>query len=314
MHDQAAPVTLKATDLRRRFGDREVVQGVNLELRRGEVLGLLGPNGAGKSTTLRMLTGNLAVEHGRIEICGVDLRTNPIKAKSNVGYLPEPPPLYKDWNVDDYLVLCAKIRRIEKTKLSSAIKRVIELCQLASVRKQLIGTLSRGYQQRVGIAQAIIHEPEVLILDEPTVGLDPNQIRDIRSLIRDIGNLHSVILSTHILQEIDAVCDKVEIMHWGKLVYSGSLGQVTSAQPNPVLVVGFRRPPTLDDIAAIPGVTSVNTLSETLFQINFTAGADPTSAVISAATNKDWDLFQITPAKTSLEDLFIQLTQRGQTP
>jgi ABC-2 type transport system ATP-binding protein len=218
----ATPITLSARNLTRRFGRREVIHGVSLELRHGEVLGLLGHNGAGKSTTLQMLTGALLPHSGQIEICGFDLARQPKQAKARIGFLPETPPLYRDMRVDDYLVFAAKLRLVPRSRIAGALAETRQRCGLQNAGRKIIGTLSKGYQQRVGIAQAIIHEPDVVVLDEPTVGLDPAQIRDIRALIRELGDAHSVILSTHLLGEVESVCDRVEIMQDGRLIYSGS--------------------------------------------------------------------------------------------
>jgi ABC-2 type transport system ATP-binding protein len=219
MPDETAVLTLSAQNLTRRYGEVVAVHQFNLQLRRGEVLGLLGPNGAGKSTTLRMLTGNLAPSSGGVEICGIDLLDKPQEAKAHVGFLPEIPPLYFDMTVDEYLLLAARLHRVPKEALTAALKNVKQRCGLEQRSKHLIGTLSKGYQQRVGIAQAIIHNPDVIILDEPTVGLDPNQMREIRQLIRELGTASSVILSTHILPEVENVCDRVQIMHQGGIVF-----------------------------------------------------------------------------------------------
>jgi ABC-2 type transport system ATP-binding protein len=214
--------TLSARNLTRRFGRREVVHGVSLELKRGEILGLLGHNGAGKSTTLQMLTGALTPHSGQVEICGFDLARQPNQAKARIGFLPETPPLYRDMRVDDYLAFAAKLHLVPHGRIPEALAETRQRCGLQDAGRKIIGTLSKGYQQRVGIAQAIIHAPDVIILDEPTVGLDPAQIRDIRALIRELGDAHSVILSTHLLSEVESVCDRVEIMQEGRLIYSGS--------------------------------------------------------------------------------------------
>ena len=218
----AAPATLSARNLTRRFGKRSVVDNVSLELHRGEVLGLLGHNGAGKSTTLQMLTGVLMPHAGNVEICGFDLADQPDRAKACVGFLPETPPLYRDMRVDDYLAFVARLHRVPAADVAASVGQTKQRCGLQQAGRKLIGTLSKGYQQRVGIAQAIIHNPEVVVLDEPTVGLDPAQIRDIRALIRELGDAHSVILSTHLLGEVETVCDRVEIMHHGRLIYGDS--------------------------------------------------------------------------------------------
>jgi ABC-2 type transport system ATP-binding protein len=214
-----APLTLSATNLTRRFGGHRAVDGVSLQLRRGEVLGLLGHNGAGKSTTLQMLTGVLLPHAGRVEICGFDLAREPARAKACIGFLPETPPLYRDMRVDDYLAFAARLHRVRRENIAAAVADAKRRCGLHDSGRKIIGTLSKGYQQRVGIAQAIVHEPDVIVLDEPTVGLDPAQIRDIRALIRDLGEAHSVILSTHLLAEVESICERVEIMHHGRLIY-----------------------------------------------------------------------------------------------
>ena len=219
MPDETAVLTLSAQNLTRHYGEVVAVHQFDLQLRRGEVLGLLGPNGAGKSTTLRMLTGNLAPSSGSVEICGIDLLDKPQEAKAHVGFLPEIPPLYFDMTVNEYLLLAARLHRVPKEALKAALENVKQRCGLEQHSNNLIGTLSKGYQQRVGIAQAIIHNPDVIILDEPTVGLDPNQMREIRQLIRELGTTSSVILSTHILPEVENVCDRVQIMHQGSIVF-----------------------------------------------------------------------------------------------
>jgi ABC-2 type transport system ATP-binding protein len=197
-----------------------------LELRRGEVLGLLGHNGAGKTTTMQMLTGCLSPNSGSIAICGIDLARQPTLAKAHLGYLPETPPLYRELTVDDYLTFAARLRGMKPANVSAALSQAKQRCGLEAVSKKIIGTLSKGYQQRVGIAQAIIHQPDVIVLDEPTVGLDPAQIREVRTLIRELGNTHSVILSTHVLGEVESICDRVEILNRGSLVYSGTTAEL----------------------------------------------------------------------------------------
>ena len=222
----SAPITLSAQNLVRRRDNRLVVDNVTLNLCRGEVLGLLGHNGAGKSTTLQMLTGALPPQSGQIEICGFDLLDQPQQAKACVGFLPEHPPLYRDMRVDDFLLYAARLHKIPSAKLGDALALAKQRCGLQDSGRKVIGALSKGYQQRVGIAQAIIHNPAVVVLDEPTVGLDPAQIRDIRTLIRELGNSSSVILSTHLLNEVESLCDRVMILQKGRLIYSGSSAEM----------------------------------------------------------------------------------------
>lgn len=210
---------LSAKHLSRDFASRHAAIDVNIELEQGEVLGLLGQNGAGKSTVMQMLAGVLAPTRGAIEICGIDLAGDARTAKMLIGYLPEQPPLYLDMSVDDFLVFAAKLRRTPSPV--DAVARAKTRCGLADVGKRLLAHLSKGYRQRVGIAQAIVHNPRVVILDEPTAGLDPVQIREIHKLIRELGDESSVILSTHILGEADALCDHIHILREGKIVFSG---------------------------------------------------------------------------------------------
>jgi ABC-2 type transport system ATP-binding protein len=310
MPESEAVSTISARGLTRSFGNHIAVNGINLELRRGEVLGFLGPNGAGKTTTMHMLTGNLAPSRGEIRICGVDLLEDPSAAKARIGYLPEVPPLYRELTVNEYLQLAAKLHRVPRARRHEAVATARQRCGLAEVGGKLIGTLSKGYQQRAGIAQAIIHSPDVVVLDEPTVGLDPNQIRDIRALIRELGGAHSVILSTHILPEVEAVCDRVQIMHHGELVYSDTIAALKQFESGATLLVGMRHPPAAAELAALPGVAAAEALEPTFFRVQFAAGKDPTDALVKAAAAHDWGLYRLNPAQTSLEDVFVHLTRK----
>ncbi len=303
-------LTICARGLTRRFGTNIAVKAIDLDVRHGEVLGLLGPNGAGKTTTMQMLTGNLAPSAGEIRICGVDLLDQPVLAKARIGYLPETPPLYRELNVREYLDLVARLHRVPKAQRESAVATAMARCGLADTGRKLIGTLSKGYQQRVGIAQAIVHEPDVIILDEPTVGLDPNQILDIRALIRELGSKHSVILSTHILPEVEAVCDRVQIMHHGAVVFSNTIAGLRDFQHGRTVTVSLHRPPDINTLRSISGVTAVEVAGEDRFSIQFTPDSDPSEALVSAAGAGDWGLYQLTPAQSSLEEVFVQLTRQ----
>jgi len=301
-------VTVEASELTRVYGNNAVVRDVSFSLSKGEVLGFLGPNGAGKSTTMKMLTGNLAPTSGSIKICGIDIIDQPKDAKALIGYLPETPPLYKELTVDEMLSLAARLHGVSRGSVKKAVQTVKERCGLTEMSRRLIDNLSKGYQQRVGIAQAIIHNPMVVILDEPTVGLDPIQIRDIRALIKELGGEHSVILSTHILPEVEIVCDHVQIIHKGELVFNGSIDVLKQQRHGNRLLLGLRNAPAADELLKIAGVTGVEAAGESLLRVSFTAGAAPAEAIVQAAVGNSWGLYQISPDQTSLEDVFMQLT------
>lgn len=301
---------LSAEQLSRRFGLQTAVQSVSFSVCQGEVLGFLGPNGAGKSTTMKMLTGNLAPDSGNIIINGIDLLAEPKAAKQHIGYLPENPPLYRELTVREFLIFCAKLHDLSGKQINPAVDEVIARCGLQSMQKRLIGQLSKGYQQRCGIAQAIIHQPEVVILDEPTAGLDPIQIQQIRQLIREIANQHSVILSTHILPEVEMLCDRVQIMHQGQLVFSDTLQALQSQRQHMTLKVAFRQPPSVTALAELPGVSNVETVTAQQFRLHFSPDADPTDALINVAVAENWQLTQLTPEQDSLEQLFTQLVSQ----
>ncbi|WP_245539202.1 ABC transporter ATP-binding protein [Thiolinea disciformis] len=224
---QQQQVTLVATQLSRFYHKYCAVNNLNLCLERGQVLGLLGANGAGKSTTLQMLSGNLAPTTGSIQINGIDLLDQPRLAKHQLGYLPEQPALYKDLTINEQLIYAARLQELTKQEANEAVAYARQRCHLDEMQDRLIGNLSKGFRQRVGIAQAILHSPTLIILDEPTVGLDPIQVNDLRKLIRELGESHSVILSTHILSEVKAVCDRVHILDCGETVFSGDISGET---------------------------------------------------------------------------------------
>ena len=301
-------VLVKVENLYRYYDQHCAVENLNFELHRGEILGFLGPNGAGKTTTMQMLAGNLAPSAGQILINGVDLLDQPRQAKSAIGYLPEQPPLYPDFTVDEYLGYCARLNRIPRAQVSAARAAAKERCGLKGMGGKLIGNLSKGFRQRVGIAQAIIHSPAVVILDEPTVGLDPIQIREIRALITELGHEHGVILSTHILPEVQSVCSRVQIIHQGRLVFSDTLAGLTTRMQATSLLLACRRTPEISVIRALPGVTQVQTLDSRQLRITFEDNANPAEAVAAEVLRRGWGLQELTPERKSLEQIFVELT------
>ena len=302
--------TLKALGLTRLFGPNKAVNNVSFELSKGEVLGFLGPNGAGKSTTMRMLTGNLAPTEGQVEICGVNIIEEPKLAKANIGYLPEMRPLYKEFRVNEFLRIAAKLHNIPAKKINSSIDIAMEKCGLTHMSNRLIENLSNGYQQRVGIAQAIIHNPEIVILDEPTVGLDPIQIREIRKLIKEIGKEHSVILSTHILPEVEIVCDRVQIIDKGNMVFHGSIDDLKQQRRGNKLLVGFKKTPTLKKLQSLFDIVKIEKQEDLLHVIQFKNLDFNMEKFIQVCVKEKLGLFQVSPHITSLEDTFVQLTNK----
>lgn len=304
-----AKILINVEQLYRYYGHYLAVDAISFDLKQGEVLGFLGPNGAGKSSTMQMISGNLAPSAGRIRINGIDLLDDPKRAKAEIGYLPEQPPVYRDLTVDEYLGYCARLHRVGKTQRGAAVNRAKQRCGLASVGRRLIGNLSKGFQQRVGIAQAILHNPAVVILDEPTVGLDPNQIRDIRSLIRELGESHGIILSTHILPEVQATCTRVQIIHQGRLVFAESMQELERRLTSHVLLLETRQPLDQSILADIPGIDSVTLLGANRARLHFTDD-NPAQAVAARVADAGLGLLELALDRQTLEQVFVELTCR----
>ena len=300
-------VLIKANSLNKRYGSHQAVADINLELRKGEILGLLGPNGAGKSTTLRMLSGCLAPSSGTVALNGINIAEDAKAAKQAIGYLPERPPVYAELSVDEYLMFCAKLHGVDQAKRKDALTSAKKDCGLDHVGHRIIGNLSKGYQQRVGIAQAIIHRPEVIILDEPTVGLDPIQIREIRKLINALGEHHTVILSSHILSEIQATCSRVVIINNGQIVFSEGLEALAATTMAERIVIALRQPPASEQLK-IEGVASVTELADGRFRIEPEADADPREALAAKAVTEGWGLIELSSERKTLEEIFVELT------
>ena len=300
-------ILIQVEHLYRDYGRLRALTDINLTLNRGEVLGFLGPNGAGKSTTMQIISGNLAPTSGRISINGFDILDEPRQAKAALGFLPEQPPLYLELTVIEYLEYCAKLNHIPRPNIAKAISTACERCGLVDVQKRLIANLSKGYQQRVGIAQAIIHMPDVVILDEPTVGLDPIQIREIRQLIRELGSDHSVILSTHILPEVQSTCDRVIIINQGRIALEDSLAGLDSRLKKNIMTVSLINPPEIDALTCLAGVDTVEQLGNGRYQLHCSDDFNPANFA-SSAVNNNWQLNELTPQIGSLEQMFIDIT------
>lgn len=303
-------VQVLAKNLHRHYGDYHAVADIDITLKKGEVLGLLGPNGAGKSTTMKMLTGNLAPSSGEITINDIDLLDEPSQAKQHIGYLPEQLPVYRDMTVLEFLRYCAQLRGVAKNLQASSIDSAMQRCGLTDVSKRLIDNLSKGYQQRVGIAQAILHSPSVVVLDEPTVGLDPVQIQEIRHLIRELGKDHSVILSTHILPEVQAVCDRVQILYRGKTVFEDSLEGLEHRHSDPVLLLGFEHEIEISKIKALEGVNDVTDYGVGNYKVHVDNYAHMGDHLCKLAFAENWRITELTPQSTSLENIFLDLVHK----
>ena len=306
---------LSVRSLERRFGTKQVLRGLNFTLSPGEVLGLLGRNGAGKTTCLRILSGTLAPSSGQVRIRGLDLSDAPIAARRHLGYLPETPPLYPEMRVDEYLHFCARLRRIPPGSVGRVVRRVKQRCGLEQVGRRLLGKLSKGYRQRAGLAQALIHEPDLVILDEPTDGLDPVQIREVRALIRELAPSCGVILSSHALSEVEAVCNRVLILREGEVLHETAINADRSAT---LLRVRLRQPPQpaqLNALAMVSKATPIEPASERGqasdaltdaggFRIELAAGATA-DELASALVAADWGLLEMTSEHSDLERIFF---------
>ena len=304
---------IEAQELTRKYGDFTAVAGVSFAVPEGEIVGMLGPNGAGKTTILRMLTGFLPPTSGRVTLNGKDLATDPVAARRDLGYLPENVALYPELRVEEFLAYRARLEGLERSRRERAIGEVLERCLLAEVRRQVIGTLSKGFKQRVGLAAAILHGPKVVILDEPTVGLDPKQIIAIRELIRELGTNHTLLLSTHILPEVELLCRRVVIVDRGRVVAEGTPEALRQRwQGGREVRVGFagEAAGAAEALARVPGVSAVARRSESQFALDCAEGADPRAEIFRLAVARGYTLVELAEERASLEDLFVRLTTR----
>lgn len=302
---------LKTKGLSKLYAQYQAVKNLDLQLFKGEVLGLLGPNGAGKSTTMQMLTGNLAPSVGEIIVNGIDLLDEPRRAKQHLGYLPEQPPLYLDLTVHEFLAYCANLRGLARKQAQASIKQACQRCDLVDVQHRLIGNLSKGFRQRIGIAQAILHNPSIIILDEPTVGLDPIQIAEIRDLIKELGKEQGVILSTHILPEVQAVCDRVQIIVKGESVHIETLSKENSSTLQLKLIHNIDT----SDLLAMTEIQKVTELGKMGYELHLSESTDQSDVVtqlMQLAIHKNWRVISITPQQASLEQVFMNWVHHDQ--
>ncbi|MBL8259159.1 MAG: ATP-binding cassette domain-containing protein [Candidatus Competibacteraceae bacterium] len=298
---------VRVEGLSRRYGEQRVVDDLSFNLAKGQILGFLGPNGAGKSTALRMLAGVLAPDAGRIVIDGHDLLDEPRRAKQAIGYLPERPPLYQELTVDEQLQYSARLHGLGRAAARSGVARVKERCGLTGVGKRLNANLSKGYQQRVGIAQAILHDPPAIFLDEPTVGLDPLQVQEIRTLIGELKADHGVILSTHLLVEVQATCTDVHIIKAGRSVYASPLALLEQHRASGCLRVGLRAPPPPAALRQLAGVERVEELGQGRFRLHHAPEVILHRAVLEQSRARNWDLWELVPERADLERIFVEL-------
>ncbi len=307
---------IKIENLTKTYGPQRAVDDISFEIKTGEILGFLGPNGAGKSTTMKMITSYLAIEDGDIQIGGKSVRDYADELKKHIGYLPENNPLYLDMPVIDYLQYFGTLQGIGRDKLQHRIREMVRLCGLSAEKHKKIGELSKGYRQRVGLAQAIIHDPEILVLDEPTTGLDPNQIVEIRNLIREIGKEKTVILSTHILPEVEATCDRILIINQGKIVANGTAEslrkQATGQEVIKVRLEDADLEMAYSAIKNLPSVAMVDILDsdEKRFEVQSQPEASSTRALFQLCVENSWVITEMIPYETKLEDVFRDLTTK----
>ncbi len=302
---------IQADKLCRYYGPHCALDNLSFVLNQGQILGFLGPNGAGKSTTMQIVCGNLAPTSGEILINGINMLEHPRQAKANLGYLPDTPPLYPDTTAGEYLNYCARLRGVPSAKIKACVDNAMDRCGLGDVENRLIGNLSKGFQQRVGIAQAIVHSPNVIVLDEPTVGLDPIQMREIRNLILDLGREHGIILSTHILSEVQATCSHVQIIHQGKLVLSDKVQGLEDRMQASSLILWTRRALSKNLLEQVPGVVQIESLQDNKFRIYFKKNHDPSEQLAETVVSAGLGLLQLTPEHRSMEEFFVELMQEA---
>lgn len=305
---------IQIENLSKNYGQQRAVDGISFDVRPGEVLGFLGPNGAGKSTTMKMITGYLSLGGGDVRVGGKSVRDYGDELKRHIGYLPENNPLYLDMPVIDYLTFCGALQGMTSEAIRRRLREMIAVCGLNAEKHKKIGELSKGYRQRVGLAQAMIHDPEILVLDEPTTGLDPNQIVEIRNLIRELGKAKTVVLSTHILPEVEATCDRILIINQGKIVANGTADtlrkQATGQEVVRLRIEDAPVAEVMNALRILPTVDTVEVVDKELnrLEVQSRTGMSSKREVFHLCVAKGWVLSELTPLETRLEDIFRNLT------
>jgi len=299
-------MSIKVSQLTKVYGSQKAINDISFEVKRGDILGFLGPNGAGKSTTMKIATSFIPPSQGTVEVEGIDVTKDAIGVRKQIGYLPEGNPLYLDMYVHEYLALIGELHSLKGKKLKERVSEMVTLCGLTVEQNKKIGTLSKGYRQRVGLAQALIHDPSVLILDEPTTGLDPNQLVEIRHLIKEISKDKTVILSTHIMQEVKALCNRVIIINAGSIVADDTVDNLTGSQH--VLRVELQESVSLEALSAFGTVTAI---SESIYEIAHSSKEDLRPKVFELAKQNDWVILSMQQNEKDLEQVFRNLTKQS---
>jgi ABC-2 type transport system ATP-binding protein len=301
---------LSIKNLSHRYSTSWAIRYINLEINRTGILGLLGSNGAGKSTTMNIMCGVLNQTEGSVLINGIDIREQPELAKRQIGFLPQNPPLYLDLTVDEYLIYTAELRKMNKMDIKPALEEAKDRCGISHFSNRLIKNLSGGYRQRVGIAQSIIHKPKLVVMDEPTNGLDPNQITEVRTLIKEIAVEHAVIFSSHVLSEVQMLCKEIKMIADGKIVFSDTMDAFNNyVEPHSVLMQ-MENPPSAAELLKIPGVDKVEFITERQARVYFTGDRKITERLIGASVHNGWRLSEISLDKTALDEIFKQLSTK----
>jgi gliding motility-associated transport system ATP-binding protein len=308
---------IEVEHLTKRYGPTLAVADVSFVAQKGEILGFLGPNGAGKTTTMRVITGYLPPNEGRVRVAGYDVAAEPMEAKRRTGYLPESPPVYPDMTAQEYLTFVARIKGVPRREIRNRIDEVAARCAIADVRNRQIGKLSKGYRQRVGLAQALLHNPEVLILDEPTAGLDPKQIIETRELIKALAGQHTVVLSTHILPEVSKTCQRVVVINAGKIVAVGTPDELTKRLQGFESVLITAEGPAPEILTKLERVEGVNGVDQrdtsdarVTLEVHSEKGRDVRAELARAVVESGWKLYELKTSGMSLEDIFLKLTTR----